>query len=332
MRRVVAVLLLLLGLNPLYSPSAWAQSKVQPINVGYSSPAGTETALWVTKETGLFEKYGLDVSLKRLAGSSLVVQAMVGKEFSISQVGGPAVVDARLAGVDLVYLASVIDTMVASIYSLPSVTKIEDLKGKKMGVTRFGAITDFFARYALKTKGLVADRDVGIVQTNDLPNTLSSLKIGAIQAGVVVAPVTLQARKLGFVELVDLTKIGGPFPFNGVVTTREYLRQEPEVLRRFLKAYVEGISVSLKNRERTLKIISQYSRTSDPEILEETYQVNVGNAFRKVPYPSVEGFKTILDFVAETRDPRARAIDPRSIIEPGFVKELDESGFIKSLY
>jgi len=332
MKRVVGALLFLLGLNPLYSPFGWAQSRVQSINVSYSSVAGTETALWVAKEMGLFEKNGLEVSLKRLPGSSLVVQAMVGKEIHVSQVGGTAVVDARLAGVDLVYLASVIDTMVASIYSLPSVTKIEDLKGKKIGVTRFGAITDFFARYALKTKGLAADKDVGIVQTNDLPNTLASLKIGAIQAGVVVAPTTLQARKLGFIELMDMTKIGGPFPFNGVVTTRDYWRQEPQVLRRFMKAYVEGISVSLKNHERTLKIIGEYSRTSDPEILEETYRVNVANAFRKVPYPSVEGFKTILDFVAETRDPKARAIDPRSIIDPSFVKELDEGGFIKGLY
>jgi len=222
--------------------------------------------------------------------------------------------------------------MVSSIYSVPSVTRLEDLKGKKIGVTRFGSITDFFGRYALKAKGLVPDKDVGIVQTNDLPNTLASLKIGAIQAGVVVAPTTLEARKLGFIELVDMTKIGGPFPFNGIVVTREYLKQEPEILRRFMKGYVEGISGSLKNRERTLKIIGQYSRTSDPEILEETYRVNVADAFRKIPYPSVEGFKTILDFVAETRDPKAKTVDPKSIIDPSFVKELDQSGFIKGLY
>lgn len=332
MMRVKAILLLLLGLFPLYSPFAWAQSKVQSISVSYSSVAGTETALWVAKEMGFFEKNGLDVSLKRLPGSSLVVQAMVGKEVHISQVGGTAVVDARLAGVDLVYLASVIDTMVSSIYSVPSVTRLEDLKGKKIGVTRFGSITDFFGRYALKAKGLVPDKDVGIVQTNDLPNTLASLKIGAIQAGVVVAPTTLEARKLGFIELVDMTRIGGPFPFNGIVVTREYLKQEPEILRRFMKGYVEGISGSLKNRERTLKIIGQYSRTSDPEILEETYRVNVADAFRKIPYPSVEGFKTILDFVAETRDPKAKTVDPKSIIDPSFVKELDQSGFIKGLY
>ena len=334
MKTVLTMILALLGLFAPYSQFAWAQSRNQAINVSYSSVAGTETALWVGKEAGLFEKYGLDVSFKRLAGSSLVVQAMVGKEISIAQIGGTAVVDARLAGADLVYLVSVIDTMVASIYSLPAVTKIEDLRGKKIGVTRFGAITDFFARYALKTKGLAADRDVGIVQTNDLPNTLSSLKIGAIQAGVVVAPVTLQARKLGFRELVDMTKIGGPFPFNGVVATQTYLksRENRETLQRFMKAYVEAISVCLKNRDLTLKVISQYARTTDPEALEETYQVNIAKAFLKVPYPSVEGFKTILDFVAETRDPKAKNIDPHSIIDPSLVKELDESGFIKSLY
>ncbi len=332
MKTSIAILFLLLEILPAHRDLAWAQSKTQPINVSYSSVAGTETALWVAKETGSFEKYGLDVSLKRLPGSSLVVQAMVGKEISVSQVGGTAVVDARLAGADLVYLASVIDTMVASIYSVPGITKIEDLKGKKIGVTRFGAITDFFARYALKTKGLIADKDVGIVQTNDLPNTLASLKIGAIQAGVIVAPVTLQAHKLGFVELVDMTKIGGPFPFNGVVAMRDFLKSDRETVRRFLRGYIEGISFSLKNREQTMKIIGQYARTSEPEILEETYRVNVANAFRKVPYPSVEGFKTILDFVAETRDPKAKAIDPRSIIDPSLVKELDESGFINSLY
>lgn len=334
MKPVLATIALLLTLLTAQFPAAWAQSKTQAINVAYSSVAGTETALWVAKEARLFERYALDVSLKRLAGSSLVVQAMVGRETSIAQIGGTAVVDARLAGADLVYLASVIDTMVASIYSLPSITKIEDLKGKKIGVTRFGAITDFFARYALKTKGLAPDRDVGIVQTNDLPNTLSALKLNAIQAGVIVAPVTAQARKLGFHELVDMTKIGGPFPFNGVVATGEYLksRENRDTLQRFLKGYVEGISVALKNRELTLKVISDYTRTTEPEMLEETYQVNVARAFRKVPYPSVEGFKTILDFVAETRDAKAKTVDPQSIIDTGFVRQLDESGFIKSLY
>jgi NitT/TauT family transport system substrate-binding protein len=330
MRTMLIAISLLLG---LFAASASAQTK-QAINVAYSSVAGTETALWVAKEAGLFEKYGLDVSLKRLAGSSLVVQAMVGKEISIAQVGGTAVVDARLAGADLVYLASAIDTMVASIYSLPAITKIEELKGQKIGVTRFGAITDFFARYALKSRGLVADRDVGIVQTNDLPNTLSLLKVGAIQAGVVVAPVTLQARKLGFRELVDMTKIGGAFPFNGIVAMRDDVKSKEnhETLRRFLKAYVEGISVSLKNRELTLKVIGQYTRTTETDMLEETYDVNVAKAFLKAPYPSVDGFKTILDFVAETRDPKAKNIDARTIIDPSFIKELDESGFIKGLY
>ncbi len=330
MKKYVAVAAVLLSLCAT-SQIALAQGKSQPITVGYASLAGTETALWVGKDTGLFDKYGFDVSLKRLGGSSLVVQAMVAKEIAISQIGGTAVVDARLAGADLVYLASVIDTMVSSIHSLPSIKRIEDLKGKKLGVTRFGSITDFFGRYALKTKGLLADKDVGIVQTNDLPNTLASLKIGAIQAGVVVAPFTLEARKMGFPELVDMTKIGGRFPFNGVAVTREFLKRDPDTVKRFMKAYVEAIAYSLKNHDQTLKIISQYTRTTEPEILEETYRVNVANAFLKVPYPSVEGFKTILDFVAETRDPKARSIDPKSMIDTSIVKELDDSGFIKSV-
>jgi ABC-type nitrate/sulfonate/bicarbonate transport system substrate-binding protein len=334
MKNIRLVLLLIFASAFLQTAIVSAQTKGKPINLGYSSVAGTEAAAWVTKESGLFEKYGLDVTFKRLAGSSLVAQAMVANELSIGQFGGTAVVDARLAGVDMVFLASTIDSMVASIHSLPSITKLEDLKGKKIGVTRFGAITDFFGRFALKTKGLVADRDVGIVQTNDLPNTLTLLKTGAIQAGVLVAPVTLQARKMGFPELVDMTKIGGSFPFNGVVTMREYLNSKDgrDVVERFLKAYVEGISVALKNREFTLKVIGKYTQTTDPELLEETYQLNIAKAFLKVPYPSVDGFKAVLDFVAETRDPKAKAIDPKSLLDASFVKQLDDSGFIKSLY
>ncbi len=311
-----------------------AQSKSQPTNVSYAAEGAAGAALWVAKETGLFDKYGVDISLKRLSGSSLIVQAMVGGETPIAQIGGPAVVDARLAGADLVYVASVIGTMVASIYSLPSITKIEDLRGKKIGVTRFGSITDFFARYALKTKGLLPERDVAIVQMNELSSTLSALKIGAIQAGVITAPVTLQTRKLGLRELVDMTKIGGPFPGNGIAVTGDYLRlkETRETLRRFMKGYVEGISIAVKDREQTLKIISQYSRTTDPEILQETYDVIVAKAFLRVPYPSVEGFKTVLDFIAETRDTKAKTIDPKSIVDSTFVRELDENGFIKSLY
>ncbi len=90
--------------------------------------------------------------------------------------------------------------------------------------------------------------------------------------------------------------------------------------------------MALKNREFTLKVISEYTRTTESDLLEETYQVNVAKAFLKVPYPSVEGFKTILDFVAETRDPKAKAIDPKSFLDASFVKQLDDNGFIKSLY
>ena len=330
MKKTVAVLFLLTFLCATAQP-ARAQSKGRPITVGFSSLAGTETALWVGKETGLFEKYGLDVSLKRLQGSSLVIQTMVAKEIGIAQVGGTAVVDAHLAGANLVYLASVIDTMVASIYSLPSIKRLEDLKGKKLGVTRAGSITDFFGRYALKTKGLVADKDVGIIQTNDLPNTIASLKIGAIDAGVIVAPFTLEARKMGFRELVDMTKIGGPFPFNGIVATREFINNNADIVRRFMKGYVEAIAYSIKHHDQTLKIIGKYTRMTAPDILEETYRVDVANAFRKAPYPTVDGFKTILDFVAETRDPRAKKIDPNSMIDASIVKELDASGFINSV-
>ena len=99
-----------------------------------------------------------------------------------------------------------------------------------------------------------------------------------------------------------------------------------------MKGYVEGISVAVKNREQTLKIISQYSRTTDPEILQETYDLTVAGAFLRVPYPSVEGFKTILDFIAETRDVKVKTVDPKSMVDSTFVGELDESGFIKSLY
>lgn len=334
MKRRTVIFAVLIYLLSVVSSIALAQSGRQALNVAYSSEAGPETALWVAKDAGLFEKYGLDVSLKRLSGSSLIVQAMLAKEISIAQIGGTAVVDARLAGADLVYLASVIDTMVASIYSLPSITKIEDLRGKNIGVTRFGAITDFFARYALKTKGLVAGKDVSIVQTNDMPNSLAALKLGTIQAGVITAPVTVQARRLGFPELVDMTKIGGSFPFNGIATTRDYLnsKENHETMRRFMKGWVEGISVALKNRELTLKTISQYTRTTDPEMLEETYEVTVRKAFLKIPSPAVEGFKTVLEFVSETRDPKAKSIDPKSFLDPSLVKELDDSGFIKSLY
>ena len=316
------------------SQLANAQLKSPPTNVSYAAEGAAGAALWVAKETGLFDKYGADISLKRLSGSSLIVQAMVGGETPIAQIGGPAVVDARLAGADLVYVASVIGTMVASIYSLPSITTIEDLRGKKIGITRFGSITDFFARYALKTRGLAPEKDVAIVQMNELSSTLSALKIGAIQAGVITAPVTLQARKLGLRELVDMTKIGGPFPGNGIAVTGDYLRlkETRELLRRFMKGYVEGISIAVKDREQTLKIISQYSRTTDPEILQETYDVIVAKGFLRVPYPSIEGFKTVLDFIADTREAKAKTIDPKSIVDSTFVRELDESGFIKSLY
>lgn len=299
---------------------------------GYSSISPSELTLITASKTGLFEKYGLDVSTVYLGGSTRIVQAMISGDVQIGQIGGSAVLFGKAAGVDAVFIATIINSMAAQIMSRPEVKQPNDLKGKAVGVTRRGANTDYWARFGLSHHGLVPDKDVKIIYTGGLRETYTALQAGQIAAaamGLGNSFAQLLTRQ-GYNTLIDISKLGGDFPFNGVATTRRFMQTKRPVVVSFMKAYLEAIKVNLENKPLSKKLLASHGGVNDDEILEIAYDIYVNKIRAKVPYPVNRGWKTLIEFTARD-NPKVKDVKPEEILDDSIVKELDDSGFVKNL-
>jgi len=312
----------------VWTGSALAQTKLK---VAYPTTVGSMAVLWVAKEARLFDKNGLDVELIYVAGSSRVVQAMLAKEIPISEIAIPAVIQANMAGADLVMLAGPNHKPGQKIMVKPEIKRHEDLKGKKIGVTRFGTSDDFLLRYILGQWGIQPDREVALIQMGGSQETLAGLGSRAIDGGMLSSPLHLRAAQLGFSLLVDLSAVGVDYQGAGVVTTRSYARENPEVMRRYLRAYVEGLHRLKTDKSFAVKVIGKYSRITEVDALEETYQHYAVKVMPRVPYPTTKGIQMVLDEMS-ARNPKAKSLTPASFIDVSNLKELEQSGFIKRLY
>lgn len=292
----LALLLLLLA------PAITLAQALTPMVAGYSAISGHFAILWVTHEAGLFEKNGLKVEMVLIRSGSTHAQALVAGGTQISQVAGPKALGAGVAGADLVFIAMVLNT--APFIICGNVAKLENLKGKAIGVTRYGSTTDISARFALRKVGLQPDKDVAIIQLEDYPGMMGSLKAGRIAAAVLAPPFTDYAQKTGYKDLANIASMGLEFPFSGLAAKKTYLRDHAAIVQRFLRAYVEGIAVFKSNRELTKKAIQKYSGIREPEILDSTVDFYAPK-FPRAPYPTVSGIKLSLEQIAAS-DPRAK--------------------------
>lgn len=325
MKKKIGAVMFLVALAP---GLVFAQTKLK---VAYPTVVGAMSVLWETKEARLFDKQGLDVELIYIAGSSTVVQSMLAKEIPISEIAIPAVVQANLAGADMVMLAGPNHKPGQKIMVKPEIKAVEALKGKKIGISRFGTSDDFLLRYALNQWNLRADRDVALIQLGGSPEILAGLSSGTVDAGLLSSPLHLRAVKLGFSLLADLSNSGIDYQGAGVVTTRSFVRENSDVVRRYVRAYVEGLHRLKTDKSFSLKVLAKYTRVAEPEALEETYQHYAIKVMPRVPYPTTKGIQTVLDEIG-TRNAKAKALTPSSLIDVSFLTELEQSGFIKSLY
>jgi len=305
-----------------------AQAKLK---VAYPTMVGSMAVLWVAKEARLFEKHGLDVELIFISGSSKVVQAMLSKEIPIAEIAIPTVIQANLAGADLVMLAGPNHKPGQKIMVKPEIKRPEDLKGKKIGVTRFGTSDDFLLRFVLGQWGIQPDREVALIQMGGSQETLAGMVAKSVDGGLLSSPLHLRAGKLGFSLLADLSTIGVDFQGAGVVTSKNYVRENPDLTRRYLRAYVEGLHRLKTDKSFSMKVIGKYSRISEADWLEETYQHYAVKVMPRVPYPTIKGIQMVLDEMSQ-RNPKAKGLQPASFIDVTILRELEQSGFIKSLY
>ncbi len=307
------------------------KTALQKINVAYSSISGNNATLWVTQERGFFRKYGLDVQAILIESGTTTVQSLLSGEISFAHMAGAAVIQSNLRGADAVMIAGVVNTLIFQLYTEKGISRPDHLKGKSVGVTRFGSSTDFAMRYALERYGLEPGKDVTILQLGNVPAILSALEAGKVQGAMLSPPTTLRAKKAGFPVLADLQMLGLEYQHTGIATTRTLIKSKPELVRDFMRAYVEGIHYAKTHRKETLDVLAKYLRTDDKDVLEETYENIVLTLVPEKPYPTLKGIQIMLRELG-LKDPAARTAKPEQFVDLAFVKELDGSGHVDRLY
>jgi NitT/TauT family transport system substrate-binding protein len=259
----------------------------------------------------------------------MALQAMLAGEVPIIQLGGAASMQANLAGADTVIVATILKRFLFSIFSRPDITRLADLKGKLFGATRFGTLSDFASRFALAKNGLNPERDITMIQTGGQPETLAALLAGKVQAAALSVPATMRAKKANMRELLDIAKLEATIHQNGVVTTRKYLKTHEDVVRRFLRAYIEGAVLAKRDKAFATRVMAKYLGTNERDILEDAYE-RVTLHLEIPPYPTVEGVSVLLKTLEKSQT-KARGAKPEDFIEPRLVREIEESGFIGRL-
>jgi NitT/TauT family transport system substrate-binding protein len=198
-------------------------------------------------------------------------------------------------------------------------------------VTRFGTSDDFLLRYVLGQWGIAPDREVALIQMGGSQETLAGMVAKSVDGGLLSSPLHLGAASLGFSLLADLSAIGVDYQGAGVVTTRSFVRENPDTIRRYLRAYVEGLHRLKTNKNFSMKVSGKYSRIGEADALEETYQHYAVKVMPRIPYPTTKGIQMVLDEMS-SRNPKAEVLQPAVFIDVSQLQELEQSGFIKNLY
>lgn len=308
---------------------ALAQTKeLTRIRMSYSSVGAASLSTWVAVDAGLFNKHGLDVGLIYIGGGPRAMATTMANETQITQGAGVGSILAKVSGADAVMFATLLDTTPQSLMVHPDLKSPLELKGKKIGVTRFGALSDFGVRKYLEKINLQPEKDVAILQLGGLPEILAAMQNGAIHGGALSSPALTKAKHLGFKELIDLGNLGIRYPGLSYMTTEAYIKTNRPVVINFLKAIIESTHYLRRNREFAIRVLKKYTKMDEQLVLDETYDLFTQRYFRLVPTPSGEEIKTVLD---QIKDPKARRTDYDSFIRTDLIGEIEQSGFIKAL-
>jgi NitT/TauT family transport system substrate-binding protein len=299
------------------------------LRIAYAG-GGSTAPVWIIQERDLLKKYNINSEIIQINASPAALQAMVAGDVDLNVTGVTNLVNARLAGIDVVMLMAVMPTFPNQLVAQKSINSVHELKGKTGGINRFGASTDLGLRLVLRRFGLDPERDVKLISVGGTAQAVAAMSKGLIQFGISTEPFVREAEKVGFKTLLDIGALKIPFHWAGVLVRESTIKARRPVFTRFVRAMTEAIHIYKTEKEWTKGVIGKYLRTNDPENLERSY-----NSFRplfpEVPHPTVDGVKTLLDDLAG-KNPKAADVNPKELIDGSFVDEMERAGFIKQLY
>src|SRR5215468_3787043 len=315
-----------LALLLISAPASWAQMKVR---INWSATAAGQSGFWVAYEDGIFKKNGLEVELLHIPSSSRAIQTMLAGEIAVSYLDPRNTIEANFSGASVALLAGVTNRFTFSLMARPEIKRVGDLKGRRIGVTRIGSSTHTAALYVLNQAGLKPS-DYQILPLFEVPNILTALMAGQIDAGLISPPTTFRGRKAGLSELVNLAREGPEFASVAIGSPRSYIKANEEIVRRVVRSYVEAVHRFKTNKEIGLKVLQKYTRVNDPEVLEATYTEYL-DYIESIPYVSKKGMEIILGELAK-KEPKAKQARPEDFLDARFLDELEREGVFKKLW
>jgi ABC-type nitrate/sulfonate/bicarbonate transport system substrate-binding protein len=328
--RLMSFCMLLLWSAP--SP-VWPQQLTKlPFPYG---PIGLNSIPWViAKDAHIFEKNGLDVDMIYIGASSVIVQSMLAGSAGVAGFAGPAVISNVVGGGDIIQVAAIAPYFTQSVVVRPDIRDLRALQGKKIGITRFGAVTDLALRALLERYSI---KDVTVLQMGGFGEAVAALSRGAIDGAVLSPPHNFRMAKEGFRELVtakDLKNLGTGFLTQGITARRSFAAAHRDVVVRLIRATIEAIKYSMDNEEFTKRAISRYLKLSDPELLRQSYNY-VTESFVKAPFVPEATVQSLVQRMIQLNliDAKAaQAIPTSAYYDNSYVAELKQSGFLDNLW
>ena len=323
MKRSLSILLALLWASPL--------GAADRVRIGYSSISGAYTPIWVAHDAGYFAKEGLQDDIILIPSGTQLAQVTVAGEIDIGSMNGSSAIAAALQGFDLKIIGNSGNKMVFSLYVRPEFKTVESIKGKKIGITRFGSAPDISIRYALKKYNINPEKDLTLIQLGFMATVAAGLQGGSIEGGVVSPPTQFAVEKAGFKELISITDMDFAFPNPALVAVGSIIKTRPDVINRFMRAYTRGVHRARTDREFTYKSMAKYTKIQDTVVLQKAYDFYMSKVLEKAPYVNMVGVQNVLDDLAKTI-PAAKNAKPDQFVEHRFLDALDKSGLMKELY
>ncbi len=326
---LIAALICAFPDSPLYA------QKAQRLRIIYASIGGQTLYLWIAQKEGIFRKHGIEAEIIYVPGSSAAVMALIAGDVQAAILGGPSIISANRKQVETVVVASYVSRLVMTLYGAKEITSLQQLKGKKIGITRFGTTSDFAARYALKKANLAPDTDVPFVQIGEQSTRVAALRKGVVQATLVQPPVTLLMDREGFPKLVDMTEEKLAYPLSALMVSKPFLQRNPETVRSTIVALAEAVQLLKEKKELALRYLAEMmrldlKRPDHREAVAESYRAYIA-AMERVPYLAPEGAKTLVQQLSVQDSGWGNLPLERLGIDMHLVQELERSGFFQKL-
>jgi NitT/TauT family transport system substrate-binding protein len=316
----------------LFVPMPARAAAPTSLRVSYPAPTASQLPLWIAKEKKLYEKHGVGVELVYVGSSSIAIAALYSGNLDVVAGGGVGGIASYLQGYkDVAVFASLNNRLNFFVYAHPSIADVNGLRGKRLGVSRFGGVGDFAARFFLKRAGLDPRKDVAMIQVGSQLELIPALARGAIDAGTLAVPQNYAAKKLGYRELADLTQSGARYASNAFLSKRSFLVDNRARMEAFLRAVTEAIHFIKTRRSEALSILGRYTRTSDAEALGLVYDEYVNKVWPQIPGIEAEDLKAVFEQMGET-NPKALEVDPAELVYAPLMESVVKSGFVKELY